>query len=389
MPSWISTESTSLSSQTKPPHHYIPLPQRLIHDLRDTPVAIGVYSLIARLYAVVQAPVPLSTPDVQRFDPTVSRGAVLRAFDRLIRTGWLTAHTKQGHKSSYTPTWGIVSSKPRLWQMDAPALARPRHIQIVRLDARLLDTCMGKLTVHPTQPARIERYLTTPILALADVGAYGLMLAGWSHVTLALNQLGLIHDGQIRPLPPDTDLLALVSQQPLFDTSKEIALTDRGLGVLACTPASIAEDIIVREQPLFFVSKKQIGSMIPCMIGQTSGGEMASSANTSLLTKHHDPSEGITWNPCNVMEQGYPPLPPQKSGGGQERHPRLRVTRSSIPTTETAQLLRTIGVRPAQICELAEQPLDRVKAAIIDGQTRLVRDLAGWVVTLLRDARDY
>src|SRR6187397_739873 len=61
------------------PSAYCPVPQRLITDLHDNPLAIGVYSLIARLYLVAQTPIPLSVPDVVRYDPTLSRGAVLRA----------------------------------------------------------------------------------------------------------------------------------------------------------------------------------------------------------------------------------------------------------------------------------------------------------------------
>ena len=69
------------------PATYVLLPQRLINTLRDTPRALGLYSLIARLYLITHTPIPLSTPDVVRYDPTLSRGAVLRAFERLVRDG--------------------------------------------------------------------------------------------------------------------------------------------------------------------------------------------------------------------------------------------------------------------------------------------------------------
>ena len=52
-----------------PPEHYCPIPQRLLADLHDTPIAIGLYALVARLYLIEQAPVPLSRADVQRYDP--------------------------------------------------------------------------------------------------------------------------------------------------------------------------------------------------------------------------------------------------------------------------------------------------------------------------------
>ena len=59
------------------------------------------------------------------------------------------------------------------------------------------------------------------------------------------------------------------------------------------------------------------------------------------------------------------------------------------PDTEAAHLLQKLNVRPRQVAELADMPLHLVRAAIADGQARpYVRDLAGWVVAMLRDARD-
>jgi hypothetical protein len=52
--------------------------------------------------------------------------------------------------------------------------------------------------------------------------------------------------------------------------------------------------------------------------------------------------------------------------------------------------LRTIEVRPAQQIELAGMALTVVEAAIADGRARQgIRDLAGWVVYLLRQRRDH
>jgi len=53
-------------------------------------------------------------------------------------------------------------------------------------------------------------------------------------------------------------------------------------------------------------------------------------------------------------------------------------------------LLQTINVRPEQQIELAELPTATIEAAIADGRARDgIRDLAGWVVSLLRAHRDY
>ena len=61
-----------------------------------------------------------------------------------------------------------------------------------------------------------------------------------------------------------------------------------------------------------------------------------------------------------------------------------------MPETDATKLLRAIDVRPAQQIELASIPLTTIEAAIADGQARQgIRDLAGWVVYLLRQRRDH
>src|SRR5438128_2627041 len=88
------------------PKAYIGIPQRLLADLHDNPLAIGLYALVARLYLVHQAPVPLSRADVLRYDSALKAGAVKRAFDRLVAGGWLVEALQEGRrKQRYTPTW--------------------------------------------------------------------------------------------------------------------------------------------------------------------------------------------------------------------------------------------------------------------------------------------
>ena len=61
-----------------------------------------------------------------------------------------------------------------------------------------------------------------------------------------------------------------------------------------------------------------------------------------------------------------------------------------IPRMETAQALMELNVRPRIVAELANQPIEVVRAAIAAGQARSdVRDLAGWVVAMVRDVRDH
>src|SRR5215203_6146968 len=92
-----------LSRSIEQPSAYCPIPQRLLTDLHDTPLAIGVYGLVARLYLIAKAPIPLSVPDVIRYDPTLSRGAVLRALARLLAGGYLIEVAQIGLKTRYTP----------------------------------------------------------------------------------------------------------------------------------------------------------------------------------------------------------------------------------------------------------------------------------------------
>src|SRR5438477_9859263 len=92
-------------ADARKPKAFVLLPARLLADLRDTPLAIGIYAFIGRLFLVEQCPLPLSASDIRRYDPSLSRGAILRALDRLVRGGWLI-ESRGTYKTHYTPTWG-------------------------------------------------------------------------------------------------------------------------------------------------------------------------------------------------------------------------------------------------------------------------------------------
>lgn len=376
--------SSELHARTQP--SLLTIPIQLIVDLQDTPLAIGLYSLIARQYVIAKLPIPLSAPDVLRYDPTLSRGAVLRALARLISGGWIIARQQPGHKICYTPAWGRICGSPRAWQFGAPLLARPRRMIVVRLDPRLLDTCMGKITPHPLRTALVARYITHPLLGLADVGAYALVLAGYPAATEPLRSLGLLCDDHVQPLPTDQHLLALASQRALVDDTAA-TLTERGLRRIGCSCVPPAAQS-VREQPLFFVPSSMIGIMIAPMIApmighpeleiaENSASESATAEALSLRNRSH----GLDRH--HEQKEIHPPTPqPTLIGGG-------RKTLDQLLDTEAAQTLRAINMLPAQIAELADLPIDLIRAAIRDGQARPgVRNLAGWVVHLLRNARD-
>ena len=172
---------------------YCPLPRRMLGDLRDNGLAIGLYLLVARLYLVSHAPIPLSRADVLAFDPSLKTGAIKRAFDRLIAGGWLIVSSEASSpKHHYTPSWGAIGGTVRPWSLQAPALGRPRHLEAVRVNRELLDVGLGRLAPHPRHAAEIARYLVAPALSLADLGAYALAIAGLGHATPTLYTLGLV-----------------------------------------------------------------------------------------------------------------------------------------------------------------------------------------------------
>ncbi len=388
------------------PSNYCPVPQRLITDVHDNPLAIGLYALIGRLYFVVQEPIPLSVPDVLRYDPTLSRGAVIRALKRLVDGGWLLATTRRGHKTRYVPTWGRVKGIAQPWHIGQPCMGRPRHVDRLPLDRALLDVCMGKLTPHSVETAPITRYLTTPALSLADIGCYALTLAGLPHETPALRWLGLVRDRQARPLPSDARLLAIISQRPLtLDESDELRdteLTTSGTRKLGMVSMPAQNDESSRAQPLFFVPPGMIGSMIGAMIGAMIGSPEEVPAEPIAAASPETRSDvrltGITWESRDQKDSGTPPLtPPQPIGGvsGSGGSGLLEKTTEGTatampPNTEAARALAAFNVRPAIVIELADTPIHVVEAAIADAQARPgVRDQAAWAVSLIRDARKH
>jgi len=237
------------ATQTRPPARYVRVPQRLLGQAAYHPLLVGVYSLVARLFLVAKAPVPLSAADVMRYDPSLSRGAAQRALSSLVDGGWLITTERAGQKTTYVPTWGRVNGAPVPWIIGATCLDRPRHVRAVCLDLRLLDLFLGKLTPQPKRAAIITRYVTAPLLALADVGSYALLLGGLPGATPSLVAWGLTRDEQPLPLPDDAIILARASQRRLFDEN-DSSLTARGLQKAGLIGPPAATD---SAPPLFFV----------------------------------------------------------------------------------------------------------------------------------------
>jgi hypothetical protein len=323
------TPAASATAHSIPPFYQMPspttnaycsVPQRLITDIHDNPLAIGMYAFVARLYLIQQAPVPISRADVLRYDPSLKAGAVKRAFDRLVDGGWLIETTQAGRKKHrYTPTWGRIKGTPLPWRLDQPCHGRPRHIQRLPLDRGLFDICMGKFTPHATICATVTRYVTSPALSLADIGSYALTLANIPHETPNLRWLGVVRSGQALPLPSEERLLAIISQRPLTldnDSAdhRDTELTMSGTRRLGVVPLPLQSDANNHSQLLFFVPPGLIGPLIGPLIGSMIGEGAENGPTKTAPTTHEIRSDmrpaGITWESQDNRDPEDPPQPP-------------------------------------------------------------------------------
>lgn len=393
------------------PAYYVPVPRRLVEDLRDAPVALGAYALVARRFRISPAPVPLSAADLRLIDPALSYGAATRALQRLVAAGYLIPAGDASRKRAYTPAWGTVAGRPAPWRPDAPCLGRPRHVAALRLDQRILDTCVGRVSPHPHHPAQVARYTTAPLLGLADVGAFTLALAGLpAPAAPALAAIGLLNPaGAPRPLPDDATLLALASQRAAADPGAP-QISPAGWARTAFQPPAgqpPAAPAPVAGQPLFFVPRDLIAPMIGHLIADPiTRAEPGQSLN--LAPERHEPppapptpgSHGV-----HGADRVHPTTTPQgptgqggggalasaeRPGTGTRGHGDTIVAPASpTPPTETERQLLGIGVRREVARALADRPAALVAQVIAQTTARPgVRDRAAWVVSALRALPD-
>jgi len=399
----------------------VPLPQRLLADLRDTPLALGVYALVARVYRATKADVPLSAGDLRRYDPGLSIGAAGRALDRLVKAGYLEQVPAPGRRNVYRPAWGLVNGAPRAWALEAACLGRPPHIKTLRLPQELLDRYMGRLEPNARQGAHVARYTTVPLLGLADVGAYGLAMAGYRPTSPGLEAAGLLIDGQPLPLPDAKATLALVSQRRLFDAGSPIALTPAGLTHLGL-PAAPREE--PQGDPLLFLPPEQAGALIGRQIAPSIGSGATPAATPTAVQR----PRGRAVPPCpgshgilsKKGEESTHYFTVEHGGGGGEhslsqartgasghgttaketaaRHgagattgepasPNQELATESEATAqgEAERQLRQLGVRADVARSLGDRPVEQVRRVIAEARSRPnIRNRAAWVVSALR-----
>ncbi len=371
-----------------PPARYVRIPQRLITTAVYHPLQIGVYGLVARLFRIAQAPVPLSAADITRYDPAISRGAAQRALAKLVYAGWLIAAERSGKKSTYGPAWGRVTGKPLPWTLGATCLGRPRHVRAVCVDLRLFDMYLGKLSLHPQRAAVITRYVTSPLLNLADVGSYAVLLAGLPGTTSNLLRWGLVRDERPLPLGDDTAILAQASQYTLFD-GNGVTLTTRGLQKTGLIEPDSAPE---SGQTLFFVSPEVIGDW-PIQLPEHMIGSQEETRSPSTAQQRHELTQvsdvvGITWDSTGATQtqMDSPPTPRRQEVGGGDTLCKQNQN-EQLQKTESFEMLKEFGVISHQaLQELAHLPPHTVQDILAYARQEGLGP--GWVVTYLSDYRN-
>jgi hypothetical protein len=172
------------------------VPDGLILAFAHDPLAIGVYTAIARLAIAAKDAVPLAARDLAAWmgsDREADRAAIMRRIVRLEERGWLMITRTRASKHHLLPTWGRDRTGiVRPWRLDQQDSNRPAHVRGRRVPLGLLDTYVGRLDPKPGQDhALVSRYFTRPLLDLTDMGVYVVGLRAEVAPTPRLLHLGL------------------------------------------------------------------------------------------------------------------------------------------------------------------------------------------------------
>ena len=339
-----------------PTFPYVRVPLRLAQDALHRPQLIGIYALIARLWRLSSTPVALSVDDLCHYDPALVPSTTQRALAWLVDAGWLIATRRRGHKTTYTPTWGLVRGAVVAWEAGIPSLGRPGHVRSLALDTRLLDYYMGRLVPHRgQQPGNVSRYLSAPALALTDIGSYVQIQAGLVIApSAALVRCGLVRDGVALPLPAsEATLLAALTQRTLFDSTAPLVLP---AGLRRAGLSSAAGDEPTTSATLFFVeptiTEGITRHLTRTITTNTSCEETASAASECGMARGNGAPKKNTWNRGSKGEQINPP-----QGGTPSFHNSSSRTANSqhkhiLPTAipdQRSDLLRGAGVADGSI----------------------------------------
>ncbi len=394
-----------------PDRSYVWFPTKLAETLAHAPLALGIYALIARRWLVNHTSVALSAHDIQAYDPSLTRAKIRTALAQLVAGHWLAIPTNPQHgcKIAYVPTWGWQREGVRHWET-TQSFNRGR-VATHRLDRTILDHYLGRIEPRPHGQPLITRYLTTPALTLTDVGIYMLLVAGipHRHSTATLQRRGLCHQNVPLAVPSITEILAQGTMS--LHGAQYLQLLPRGGIMRPCDPDP--------RPPLFFVEQDLATIMVTTMATNLAMVDTVSEDGFDALESEKIAVASEQWNvtgrSCRIDREDQPPetdLHSIQNGGGvsfsdrnNERieresepdvlEPKTRTVPAarnimSIPDTPQVALLRSLAIRPKQVLEFAAIDLAMLETVVTDARQRTgIRDIGGWVVSILRDIQDY
>ena len=361
--------------------------RQLLAELRDSPLAIGLYIFIARLFIIHKQALALSATDIAAYDPQLTNGAITRAADRLERGGWLIIE-RRGNKNHYLPAWGRVAGQVRPWTIGAPLLDRPRHLAVAAFNSLLLDIYLGRIEPCVQNDAIVSRYASQPLLGLRDAGAYLLAQTGLGSPTPALEALGLAADALVRPVPAEDEALAQISQLALRDADAP-TLSEHGLRRLGLPIPAADLPLPDPRQTMIFYPPEQaplIGELIGGLIGSEALKTPPETVDLPALKADKSPrrrkSKKNTGNQRDLNHDSPPSSP--VVDGSLERHN----VEENQPDPPTVEALKKLDISARVIRELRHAPTDLVDIIIKKAHEGLhIRDVGGWVVAALRKAR--
>ena len=395
------------------PTYYVFVPKNLISELRDSPVAIAIYALIARLYRLRREAIPVSAKDLIAYDPQLSYGAATRGLQRLVEGGWVISDRGRS-KTRYLPTWGIINEIPRVWDASEANLGRPRHIKVIKLDQNLLDVGLGRFEPSLQHTALIERYMQTPPISLRTIGWYSLALIGITTGFAHLSETGLVTENQLQSVPSETEWLCGMTDPCKVPTNQLTAAGYERLGVAICSEAHPAQS----QCSVFFVPPSRIAieiadeiahKIVPIsdgMIGHTTpptsiqtqnlSSESVKTASAShkenLFGSHGIMQESESMiQPRTVRSSNETPVQAEKSRPKTKHQFVVAENTPEIPSLnpESVELLEKLRMRPRMIRELGSTDPRDIRAAMIDVKNRPeIRDKNGWIIYLLRQLRE-
>lgn len=191
------------TSRTAP---YLRVPERLLREYAHDPLTVGVYLAVARCSTAQQGPVPLSSADLAAWAGAPHRRDtnIARRIRRLTDDSWLIAEASRAVKPKLQPVW--LPEAP--WRFDSAQQGKPSSVRTIRVPLELFDSYLGRLEPKLGRtPALITRYFDRPLLDLAQLGSYALLVAGFAHPTERLRQLALAEEHIPYAPQPLTELL--------------------------------------------------------------------------------------------------------------------------------------------------------------------------------------